>query len=747
MKNWYCLQQLPKLQYIAVLTMLLSLVSYVQAAPGEASLTNPASEHIDFTVSVLAEDPFASKNQAEGGTPSFHRGEVVRLVLLGRPHAGMHTYPITQRAPAQPEIGLSKLTFDAAPGLRLLGGLQESMPEEVMVPNVGVLLEYGKPFAWQQDFLLLPEAVPGVLTLHFVIRLQVCSNTCVWEKYEHDVPILVNDAAPTPLTETLQRRLTEKALAIRVVKPAGVTTEPPVLQANESPRNVKRKIRHFPLPNSAAQYRDDVASVQQALQGGNLAEPQSNSGLLRFTLTGVFWGFVSLLTPCVFPMIPITVSFFLKQSEKEHHRPLTLALTYCSTIIVVLTIAAVALLSFFRWLSVHPLMNVALGGLFIFFALSLFGMYEIGLPSGLAQFTSAREGRGGLLGTVFMALTFTIISFACVAPFLGGFGGTAAANGIGLTYRFAGGVAFASTFAMPFFVLALFPTLLKKLPKSGGWLNSVKVAMGFLELAAALKFFRAGELMLLSHPVFFTYDLVLGIWIAASVFCGAYLLNFFRLPHDGPVETVSVPRMLFALSFVSLAFYLLPAELQADAGGRPRRPSGSVYAWINSFLLPEPQESKGELAWGGNLRASADAACTDRKQTGQRRRIFLDFTGETCTNCKMNESTVFTRPEVRQLLARYQLVQLYTDKVPEAFYSAVTRAGFNNDKNRQREDAERNSEFEESAFGTAQLPFYVILEPEVNGKLKVVGHYSEGKINNEIEFARFLQEGLESANR
>src|SRR5207249_6079123 len=130
---------------------------------------------------------------------------------------------------------------------------------------------------------------------------------------------------------------------------------------------------------------------------------------------------------CVFPMIPITVSFFLKQSEKQHHRPLTMAGVYCLTIVVVLTIAAVALLSLFREFSTNPYMNFGLGALFVFFALSLFGMYEIELPSFLARFTSAREGQGGLVGTMFMALTFTIISFACVAPFLGGFGGTAAA--------------------------------------------------------------------------------------------------------------------------------------------------------------------------------------------------------------------------------------------------------------------------------------------------------------------------------
>src|SRR5262249_50926335 len=154
----------------------------------------------------------------------------------------------------------------------------------------------------------------------------------------------------------------------------------------------------------------------------------------------------SLVTPCVFPMIPITVSFFLKQSEKEHHRPLLTALVYSTTIVVVLTIAAVALLSAFRALITLSATQFALGGLFLFFALSLFGMYEIELPSGLARFTSSREG-SGLVGTVFMALTFTIISFACVAPFLGGFGGTAVRADLGFGKILLGGLAFSLTFA------------------------------------------------------------------------------------------------------------------------------------------------------------------------------------------------------------------------------------------------------------------------------------------------------------
>jgi thiol:disulfide interchange protein DsbD len=326
-------------------------------------------------------------------------------------------------------------------------------------------------------------------------------------------------------------------------------------------------------------------------------------------------------------MIPITVSFFLKQSEKANYRPVTMAVVYCLTIVVVLTVAAYALLEFFQLLIVNPLMNFALGALFVFFALSLFGMYEIELPSGLARFTSSREGRGGLVGVMFMALTFTIVSFACVAPFLGGFAGTAESAGLTPTHRVLGGLAFAVTFASPFFVLALFPALLKKLPKSGSWLNSVKVVMGFLELAAALKFFRSGELILLSPPAFFTFDLVLGMWIALALLCGLYLLNFYRLPYDSPAEHIGVPRLLFGFLFLSLGFYLLPALFNTSEGEK-QRPGGTVYAWVDSFLLPEAREGKGEAAWSGNLPRTLEDARLARQQTGKTKLVFIDFTGK-----------------------------------------------------------------------------------------------------------------------
>jgi thiol:disulfide interchange protein DsbD len=694
------------------------------ANSGSAPAKNPTDDRIDFVVSITPKEA--------------KRGETVKLTITGTPRPGFHTYPLTQRAdnPIQDELALSKLIFENTPGLQPLWPVTESDPSLKQEQGIGYFLEHENPFTWSQDILILPDAAPGPKALKFRIRLQVCDKTCVWGEHPFEKTIEVSAAAPVPLTPQLKERMAAKKPDISVQPVPSVPSINPVPGPAPGPAsNGNSPVdTAISMADRSEDHQSGLENLLPQIKSGTIRT--SSGGLLAFMLAGIFWGAVSLVTPCVFPMIPITVSYFLKQSEKEHHRPLAMAAVYSLTIVVVLTIAAVVLLETLKQLSINPLMNFGLGALFVFFALSLFGMYEIELPSGLARFTSTREGKGGLLGTTFMALTFTIISFACVAPFLGGFAGTAATSGLTWYHRLLGGLAFSLTFAAPFFLLALFPTLLRKLPKSGSWLNSVKVVMGFLELAAALKFFRAGELVLIPKPTFFTYDLVLGMWIALGLLSGLYLLNFYRLPHDTPADHIGVGRLLMGFLFLSLSFYLLPALFKFGSDGEKQRPNGTIYAWVDSFLLPEPGEGKGELAWSGNLAQSIEEARI------QRQLVFVDFTGETCTNCKINEKNVFTKSEIKDLFRPYRLVQLYTDKVPDKYYSPSLRGKFGNDASRQRQDAAVNLKFQKEAFGTEQLPLYVILQPKPDGAIDVVGQYAEGKINDEALFAQFLKSPL-----
>ena len=441
---------------------------------------------------------------------------------------------------------------------------------------------------------------PGTIALPILLKSQVCDDKqhCdfVATDLKAEIEISADDAVPmseeikarwmrkNPTRSSWNRRHTAKSEATPEAPKAAPTT------ATVIPTSL--------ISGTAEQYKASMDSIVAKLVR---KDQDMNTDLLGFILAGIFWGAVSLITPCVFPMIPITVSFFLKQSEKEHHKPVTMALVYSATIVIVLTLAAAFMLSAFRWLSINPIMNYGLGALFVFFALSLFGMYDIELPSGLARFTSSKEGKGGMVGTIFMALTFTIISFACVAPFLGGFGGTAATSPRPMWHNILGGLAFAITFASPFFFLALFPTLLRKMPKSGSWLNSVKVVMGFLELAAALKFFRAAELAQFATASIFSFDFVLSIWIAICFLCGLYLLGIYRLPHDSPAEHIRVPSLVFAAAFLGLGLYLTPALFKVNANGESGRPDGVVYAWVDSFVLPDvhfvTQPATGRGIW------------------------------------------------------------------------------------------------------------------------------------------------------
>lgn len=650
---------------------------------------------------------------------------------------GWHTYPAEQ--PGADELVKAFVTTFKWPGAAetaFVGKLKDPDPKLHEEDGLKLLILEGK-VVWERPLKVAASAPPGDKTVRVKLAGQVCTNKCVPMNIDVAAQLTVVAQAPTgspPADPTA-------ASLVPAVRP---TAGQRLIPAPSDPLADFGRAAEVPSAATSAQAppasTDNWAALRSVatrlLPGRTVLKPS----VFGFILMGIFWGAVSLVTPCVFPMIPITVSFFLKQSEQQHHRPVTLAIVYCLTIVIVLTIAALALLSFFRSLSTTATMNFGLGVLFVLFALSLFGMYDLELPSGLARFTSAREGRGGLLGTMFMALTFTIVSFACVAPFLGGFGGTTAGASIGFLDRLLGGLAFSATFASPFFILALFPSLLKQLPRSGSWLNSVKVVMGFLELAAALKFFRTSELIRGGgHTSFFTYDLVLGTCVALTILCGLYLLGIFRLPYDTPAEHLGVARLMCSLVFLSLGVTLLPGIFHSGPQVAPQRPAGTIPAWVDSFLLPEARDGDGDLRWTGNLAGALDQAQAERRTAGKPQLVFVDFTGVSCTNCKLNERNVFSKQGIRDLFRSYHLVQLFTDKVPTEFLAPGSA-----DRDRQSQDeAAANLWFQRTAFGTEQLPLYVILEPLADGHIRVAGVYSEGKINNEEEFADFLKRPLD----
>ncbi len=469
---------------------------------------------------------------------------------------------------------------------------------------------------------------------------------------------------------------------------------------------------------------------------------KSQMGLLTLMGWAAAGAVLMLLTPCVFPMIPVTVNFFLKQSESKTYNGPLMASVYSGTIFGVLSIVIIFFLSFAIWLAAAWWFNLLLGFVLIFFALSLFGLYELELPSFMVKYTASREGQGGLIGAVFMALTFTITSFSCTGPFLGllvaGYAGTGQ-EGISLLHLIVGAMTYAFVFALPFFLLALFPALLKTLPKSGGWLNTIKVSMGFVELAAALKFLSLADAYWFpGDPLIFTYDTVLISWIVLSGLCGVYLIGLFRLPHDDVQDRVGVIRMFFGSIFLGLAMLMMPMLLG-------RTPAGIVGSTVEAIL---PQNFKPFNTGGGST--TSDSEWTKdyeeaRKQAlREGRPMFLDFTGQNCANCRLNEKNVFSRPDVRKRLDQFVGVQLYTDTVPKVGFSP----------SKAKEEANRNVRWQRK-LATPALPSYVLFRPDPKEPFTKDGYpkgeiiapngqrYVDGAINDIQAFQNWLEQGAE----
>ena len=480
---------------------------------------------------------------------------------------------------------------------------------------------------------------------------------------------------------------------------------------NKESFNFRVKIDEGPPRDGYLDIVLNTDSVQDSSGNINL-DAAIMEGFFPFILLALSMGFLSLLTPCVFPMIPITVSFFIKRGESKKGTPLSNALIYAGGIVATFSLLGFILAltlgaSGANQLAANPWVNLFIASLFIYFALSLFGMYEIDIPDKLKQLSIRQESRDGVVGTIFMAVTFTLTSFTCTVQFVGLL--LVAASQGQWFWPMIGMIVFSSAFASPFFLLALFPQYLASLPKSGGWLNSTKVVMGFLEMAAAFKFISNTDLVW--GWGFFSHNIVLAIWSVLMVLCGVYLLGKIRFPHDSPVDFLSTGRLGMSMIFLVFGLYL-------SSGLYGQRLHGLIY----SYLPPKMNE---DLSGGSASKFSYHEGLTWYKDLNQAfevsivsgKPIFVDFTGYTCTNCRWMEVNVFIKPEVKERFEKMTLVQLYTDGGP-------------NHKENQIYEIER--------FGTAALPYYVILSPDD----EVISTFP-GMTRNINDFIDFLDSGLE----
>ena len=501
-------------------------------------------------------------------------------------------------------------------------------------------------------------------------------------------------------------------------------------------------------PAAAAEVdiEQSVADANAVTKGGSI---------WSFILSAIGWALIALLTPCVFPMIPMTVSFFLKGSGSVA-RGRFRALMYGLFIVVLYTvpIAVIILLTWllggdavtadiFNWLSTHWLPNILFFVVFMVFAASFFGAFEIVLPEKLVNNSDAKADKGGLVGIFFMALTLVLVSFSCTGPIIGS----------ALIQSTSGEVwtpiltmlAFSVVFALPFTLFALFPSWLKQLPKSGGWLNSVKVVLGFVELALGLKFLSVADQTY--HWGLLDREVYLALWIAIFSLLGLYLLGKIKFKHDSDMPYLSVTRLVLAIVAFSFVIYMLPgmwgAPLKALSGYLPPIQTQDFVMGSGSAVAAEAATPTSGVKYGDVLELPHDLdgffdleeAEAYAKQVGKP--LFIDFTGHGCVNCREMEARVWSDPRVLDILRNeYVIVALYADdklKVDEADW-VTTDAG-----KVLKTLGKINSYYALKTYGVNAQPYYVLQGNEGTPMVTPRGYDLDVQ-----GFIDFLQSGVEA---
>jgi len=574
--------------------------------------------------------------------------------LLGRLTAridpGWHLYALST-----PQGGPIPTTIALAPHPAVAEWkIHQPRPTRKFDPNFKVDTEtYQKQADFLLEITLAPDAPVGALNLEAQIRFQCCDDTmCLPPRRVAAAAAVQVDPAAPPFEIRIPADYTEFSTA-----PA----TPP---------------RSAALPTPAA------------------GEP--NQGLVVFLVVAFGFGLAAIFTPCVFPMIPITMSYFLNRPAGVRRQGLLEALVFCLGIIGLFTalgLAATALLGPFGvvQLGSSVWVNTFIAAVFLLFGLSLLGAFEITLPASLLTRLDQASRGGGMAGALLMGLTFTLAAFACVGPFMGTL--LAASLSSGGTRPLLGMLAFASGLALPFFFLALFPAYLKRLPRSGGWMERVKVVMGLVILAVMVKYLSAIDQVMQWGVL--TRERFLAAWVVLFAMAGCYLLGWLRLHGSEPGQTVGTTRLVAGTLFLIFAVSLVPGMFGARLGE------------LDAFV-PAAQVA-GEAGWLKNRYPEA----LERARR-EKRRVLVAFTGYACTNCHWMKANLFPRPEVAAALKDFILLELYTDGTDEA--SAA------------------NQQLQETRFATIAIPYYAILDADQ----RVLATFA-GLTRDTAEFLRFLR--------
>jgi thiol:disulfide interchange protein len=480
---------------------------------------------------------------------------------------------------------------------------------------------------------------------------------------------------------------------------------------------------------------------------------QIKQTLLAIFFAGMAGGFAAMLMPCIFPMLPLTVSYFTK---KAHSRAMAIrkAILYGLSIIVIYVVLGLIITIAFgadalNSLATNGVFNLAFFLLLVIFAASFLGAFEITLPSKWVNKMDEKSDKGGLTGIFFMAATLSLVSFSCTGPIIGTLLVQAATSGA-LLGPAIGMFGFSLALAIPFALFAMFPNLMQSLPKSGGWLNSVKVTLGFLELALSLKFLSNVDLAY--HWHWFDREVFLVLWIVIFALMGLYLLGKLAFSHDSPLPFISVPRVFLAIIVLSFTIYMVPGLW------------GAPLKSISAFLPPQATQDfdlyTPQLTGGSHASAKDNSEQVVRKYAalfdkpaGQNpffdykqgveyaRRIhkpvMIDFTGHACVNCRKMEANVWTDKMVLPIIRdQYVLIQLYVDDKTQLSSQEQYVSNFSH--NQVVSIGALNSDIQASRFNSNSQPFYVLLDPDTEQTLVD----PQGANYSPVEYAAYLNSGL-----
>ncbi|GHV16278.1 thiol:disulfide interchange protein DsbD [Bacteroidia bacterium] len=599
------------------------------------------------------------------------------------------------------------ITIEKLKGATKVGGLKTINSKRLTKYDDIFKMEYGYYEDKATFVQRLKVTDKAAFVLEGVLRGQVCSEI---------------DGQCIPIKEELN--FTSKNLPASLVVASGADTkiEETTAETTETPTDVAPSDSIAQAPVEKGDLWTPV--IEKMKPYGE--EEEADQTYWVIFISGFLWGFVALVTPCVWPMIPMTVSFFLKRNKKSKKKAIQDAVTYGLGIIIIyvtlgLLITAIFGASALNNMATSAVFNLIFFALLIVFGISFLGAFELVLPSSWTNKMDRKaDSTTGILSIFFMAFTLALVSFSCTGPLIGNLLVQAAGTG-SIIAPALGMLGFALALALPFMLFAIFPSWLQSMPKSGGWLNSVKVVLGFAELALALKFFSVADLAygwgILDREVF------LVLWIVIFILLGIYLLGKLKLPHDSDLKHVSVPRLFLAIISFAFAIYMIPGLWGA--------PLKAISAFSPPLYTQDFNLYKGEVhAKFDDYETGMEYARKNNKP------VLIDFSGYGCVNCRKMEAAVWTDSQVKEKIDNdYVLITLMVDDkkdLPE-----VIEVVENGKTSKLRTIGDKWSYLQRHKFGTNSQPYYVLLD----SKGEPVGPYYVYK-EDIPEYLDFLNIGL-----